>query len=155
MEIVLEKAGPEGREPLFRLLQYSLYEESLFDHNQMGEDGLFAYPWFDLYFTEADREAYFIKEKQTGRLLGFAMVNTYMQKAACGHSIAEFLVLPSFRRQKVGWRAAAQCFAKHRGSWEVAPSCGSRQAYLFWERVITGYTGGRCRFAEGLFSFTV
>ena len=51
MQIWLDRAGPADRELLYRLLQYSLYEESAHDGNVMGPDGLFEYPWFDLYFT--------------------------------------------------------------------------------------------------------
>lgn len=58
MDIILERAGTEKKGVLFRLLQYSLFEESISDQNRMGEDGLFAYPWFEDYFTEEEREAY-------------------------------------------------------------------------------------------------
>lgn len=36
------------------------------------------------------------------RLLGFVMINTYMQKCSSGHSIAEFMILPKFRNRKIG-----------------------------------------------------
>ena len=50
MNICLKKADPAKKEILFRLLQYSLFEESLHDQNTINEDALFDYPWFDLYF---------------------------------------------------------------------------------------------------------
>ena len=46
-------------------------EESLSDQNDMNEDALFEYPWFENYFTEEGRDACFIRERGTGRLLGF------------------------------------------------------------------------------------
>ena len=63
MNICLKKADPAKKEILFRLLQYSLFEESLHDQNSINEDALFDYPWFDLYFTEKDRDAFFIHEQ--------------------------------------------------------------------------------------------
>lgn len=62
MEIRLERVQREKEDTLFRLLQYSLFEESLTDLNDMNEDALFDYPWFQAYFTEDEREAYFIRQ---------------------------------------------------------------------------------------------
>lgn len=154
MDIVLEKAESDKKDILFRLLQYSLYEESLNDKNSIGEDALFEYPWFENYFVEEEREAYFIRDEKEGNLLGFVMINAYVQKNVSGRSIAEFMVLPRFRRQKIGNKAAVMCFHKHRGNWEVSPAYGSRQAYLFWKSVIREYTGGNYRYEDGIFLFS-
>ena len=43
MNICLDRVDGTKRDVLFRLLQYSLYEESLTDGNEIDEDGLFAY----------------------------------------------------------------------------------------------------------------
>lgn len=85
MKIILEKVEVCKKDTLFRLLQYSLFEESISDQNDMNEDALFEYPWFENYFTEEEREAYFIKEQGTDRLLRFVMVNDYVQK--CNFSV--------------------------------------------------------------------
>lgn len=154
MDIVLETVSMYKKDTLFRLLQYSLFEESISDGNDMNDEALFEYPWFELYFTEEEREAYFIKEQGTGRLLGFVMVNTHMEKRSPGHSIAEFMVLPKFRRNNIGKKAAVTCFDMHIGNWEVSPSCGSNQAYLFWKNVIGGYTGNNCQYEDGIFLFS-
>ncbi len=153
MNIILKKVEETQKEILYRLLQYSLFEESLNDQNDMNEDALFEYPWFENYFTEKDREACFIKEQGSERLLGFVMINTYMQKSSCGHSIAEFMILPKFRRKKIGKKAAIMCFEKYLGNWEVSPSCGSEQAYLFWKNVIDEYTGKNNKYEDGIFCF--
>ena len=111
MKIRLDKAALPDRDTLFRLLQYSLYEESAYDGNQIGEDALFPYPWFDAYFTgDLSREAWLIRSRDGGKLLGFAMVNTRLKKASSGHSIAEFMILPPYRRQGAGRAAALACF---------------------------------------------
>ena len=83
-----------------------------------------------------DREAFFIKEQETDKLLGFVMINTYVQRWETGHSIAEFMVLPKFRRTGIGKRVARACFDRYPGNWEVSPSYGSGQAYEFWKRLI-------------------
>lgn len=149
MEIALERVKPEKRDTLFRLLQYSLFEESLTDLNDMNEDALFDYPWFDAYFVEPQREAYFIRERGTQKLLGFAMVRGHEDGR---HSIAEFMVIPKCRRQGVGAQAARACFALHDGLWEVRPAYGSESAKRFWQRVITEYAP-RASWQDGVFAF--
>ena len=86
MDIVLETVSMYKKDTLFRLLQYSLFEESISDGNDMNDEALFEYPWFENYFTQEGRDACFIKERETGRLLGFVMINTYVQKWNSGHS---------------------------------------------------------------------
>lgn len=152
--ITLEPVNPKDRDILFRMLQYSLFEESLSDFNEMNNQALFEYPWFDLYFTEADRDAYFIKEEGTGNLLGFVMVNTHSKKQTADHSIAEFMVIPKYRRRGIGKRAATACFDKYKGSWEVSPVMGSHAAMEFWKHVIDGYTGTDNKAEDGIFCFT-
>lgn len=154
MDIILEKVEVCKKDILYRLLQYSLFEESLRDLNDINEEALFEYPWFENYFTEEEREACFIRAKETGRLLGFVMINTCMQKSSSGHSIAEFMVLPKFRRNNIGKKAAFMCFARYPGNWEVSPSYGSEQAYLFWKKVIDEYTDHNSRYEDGIFLFS-
>ena len=85
---------------------------------------------------------YLTKEQESERLLGFVMINTHMQKSGFGHSIAEFMVLPKFRRKGIGKSAAILCFEKYPGAWEVSPSYGSEQAYLFWKIKLTLFQEG-------------
>lgn len=46
MEIILEKVEIDQKEVLFRLLQYSLFEESLNDQNEMNKNYLFLILFF-------------------------------------------------------------------------------------------------------------
>lgn len=154
MDVRLDRAVLPDRDVLFRLLQYSLYEESAHDGNEIGEDGLFDYPWFDAYFTDPDREAYLIRCRDSGKLVGFAMVNTCLKRAPSGHSIAEFMVLPQYRRRGAGRAAALACFQTHPGTWEVSPSYGSESALRFWERTIGAYIGQSPRWEEDVFIFS-
>lgn len=151
MEILLERVLPEKKNALFRLLQYSLFEESLTDLNDMNDEALFDYPWFDAYFIEEAREAYFIRQCGTKRLLGFAMVRRHEDGR---HSIAEFLVIPKYRRQGIGTRAAKACFALHDGLWEVKPAYGSESARLFWQQAIA-QTAEQMEWKDGMFTLWI
>ena len=154
MNILLEKVDVKDKEILYRLLQYSLFEESENDLNEMNNKAIFEYKYFENYFTDKDRDAYFIKEKNTNKLLGFAMVNTYTQIFEDGHSIAEYMVIPKYRRNKIGKQVAIELFNKYKGNWEVTPSLNSKKAYLFWKNVIEDYTKNNFKFKNGIFIFT-
>ena len=151
MEIMLERVQSEKKDTLFRLLQYSLFEESLTDLNDMNDEALFDYPWFDAYFIEEEREAYFIRQCGTNQLLGFAMIRRHEDGH---HSIAEFLVIPKYRRQGVGTLAARACFALHDGLWEVKPAYGSESALQFWRRAVA-QTAEHAEWKDGMFAFGI
>lgn len=151
-EVQLEKVTEQTRRTLWNLLQYMLFETSPSGKNVANEDGSFDYKYFDNYFTDRDRDAYLIKTN-TGELMGFVMINQYLQKVKTGHSIAEFLILPRFRRNGVGREIAKRCFEMYPGSWEVAPVDGSNSAYRFWKTVIDEVTGNDNRLDDGIFVF--
>ena len=153
MNIYLEKVKEENKEVLYRLLEYSLYEESANDLNEMNEDAIFEYKYFNSYFTDDDRDAYFIREKETNKILGFAMVNTYVQVFENGHSIAEFMVIPKYRKNNIGKKVAFELFDRYRGNWEVSPSYNSCSALFFWNKVIKDYTSSNYKFENDLFLF--
>lgn len=154
MNIYLEKVTIDKKETLYRLLQYSLFEESETDGKEINDEALFDYRYFNSYFTDADRDAYFIREQESNKLLGFAMVNTYMQVFDIGHSIAEYMVIPKYRRNKIGKRIAVELFNMYKGNWEVKPAFNNEKAYSFWKNVVEDYTNGDCEFKNGIFTFT-
>ena len=74
MEIYLDRVQSDKKDTLYRLLEYSLFEESLHDGNEMNDDAIFEYQYFDSYFTDNDRDAFFIRENKTNKLLGFVRI---------------------------------------------------------------------------------
>ena len=68
MNIILDRVKEEEKNVLYRLLEYSLFEESLNDGNEMNDEAIFEYKYFDSYFTENDRDAFFVREQETNKL---------------------------------------------------------------------------------------
>lgn len=153
MNIYLDEVKEENKDILFRLLEYSLFEESLNNGNEMNNEAIFEYKYFNKYFTDNNRYAFFIREEKTNKLLGFVMINTYMQKSSDGYSIAEFMVIPKYRRKKIGKQVAFKCFDKYRGNWEISPLFNSNSAYNFWKKVIDEYTNYNNEFIDRIFIF--
>ena len=153
MNIYLDRVKEDKKDTLYRLLEYSLFEESLNDGNEMNEEAIFEYKYFDSYFTDKDRDAFFIREKGTNKLLGFVMINTHMEIKEKGHSIAEFMVIPKYRRNKIGKKIAFMCFDMYDGIWEISPSKDSEKAYQFWKHVIDEYTNNNYEHINEIFVF--
>ena len=107
----------DEKEKLYKLLQYALYDGSQYIDNDINEDFIFEYRWFDNYFTDNDRNAYFIKSGNA--YVGMVMVNENLKFNKDGKCIAEFLIMPRFRRNHIGKKVAYEIFEKFKGDWEV------------------------------------
>ena len=55
MKVDLVKVEKKDHDILYRLLEYSLYDGSQYIDNNMENDGIYPYKYFELYFTEANR----------------------------------------------------------------------------------------------------
>ena len=47
IQFKLNRVKVEDKDILYRLLQYSLFEESLTDQNEMNNEAIFEYKYFD------------------------------------------------------------------------------------------------------------
>lgn len=140
MDYEIIKVDEKDKDKLYRLLQYALYDGSQYVDNHLNEDCTFDYGWFDNYFTDKDRDAYFIKKDD--KYIGMCMVNEYLKINNQGKSISEFLILPKYRRNHIGKRVAYDIFEMYRGDWEVQPMENNPGAYNFWKNIINEYTNG-------------
>lgn len=152
MKVYLQKVTKDERQILWNLLQFMIFETSSYSNNDINPDGTFSYKYFDKYFSDNSRAAFLIRGEQN-ELLGFVMVNQYLQRVKNGHAIAEFMILPRFRRRGIGRTAAKQCFSLFLGNWEIQPAPGSESAYKFWKNVIDDYTNKNNQMIDGVFVF--
>ena len=91
--MTLEKADISKKAILWNLLQKYLYEFSVYYRDQVEDDGNYAYPYFDSFFTEPGREAWLIRKE--GKLAGFLMMNRYSEMGEeIDFAVAEFCILP-------------------------------------------------------------
>ncbi len=143
MDYKIIKVEKKDKDKLYRLLQYALYDGSQYIDNEIDEACLFEYGWFDNYFTDDDRDAYFIKNGD--KYLGMVMVNENLKFNEEGKCIAEFLIMPKFRRHHIGKKVAYDVFEMFKGDWEVQPMENNPTAYSFWKNIINEYTNGNYR----------
>ena len=148
MDIEIKKVLKDDKDILWNLLQFALYDGSFYVDNQINDKGIFEYNWFENYFTDNDRSAYFIK--QDNNLLGFVMINSNLKvKHDCNaQTIAEFLVLPQYRKKHIGKAVAYKVFNTFSGEWEVQPMENNNSAYEFWHKIIKEYSHNNYKIFE-------
>ena len=128
----------EERELLWNMLQKYLEELTEYYPLDRDENGCYPYRYFDAYFLEPERIAYFIL--CDGLPAGFAMINRY----SClghhpDHAMAEFTVLPEFRRRHLASEASRMILEKHPGKWEIKFSEKNTAAKKLWETLAAEY----------------
>ena len=127
--VAIEQVTFSEKEIVRQLLEFNSYEFSRFVDADLDVHGRFGYRWLDHYWTEPGRHPFTIRVG--GRIAGLALV-----REGAPHQIAEFLVMPKYRRAGVGTDAARLIFRRFPGRWEVHQVPGNDAATAFWRRAI-------------------
>ena len=137
MRVEVEKA-PEGvRQTIWNLMQLYFHAMTEFSPREVDNQGLFAYQYFDSYWSDGDRYPFLIRADSA--IAGFALVRFDEQGRA---DMAEFFVLRAHRRGGIGSAAARQLFEMFKGRWQVRQEPRNVVAQKFWRGVISEHTGG-------------
>lgn len=141
MNVTLRKVMLKDKTVLWKLLQFALYDSSFYLENVLDKEATYKYRWFENYFTDSNRDAYIIEDDKQD-ILGFTMINSNLQLPhdTKAQSVAEFLVLPQYRKQHIGKQVAFMLWDMYQGEWEVEPMKGNEGAYKFWEKIIKEYS---------------
>ncbi len=133
---------------LYNLLQKYLYEMTRFYDDEVDADGNYIYGHFEDYFFDSTRRAYLIKKG--GGTAGFAMLNRHSELGkAVDWAMAEFCILPQYRREHLGLKAAQWLFEHHPGRWEVKYALANEAAARLWERATEVYQPQKYLLPEG------
>ncbi|MCE7010555.1 GNAT family N-acetyltransferase [Kibdelosporangium philippinense] len=135
MTVELTPVAEPDKPVLANLVQLYLYDFSeIRDDLKLSPHGTFIYRYLDTYFTEPDREAYFIMAD--AELAGFAMVRSDVDDDG-SWNVAEFFVARQYRRRGVATEAARSLFALHPGEWTLTFDHANKPAVVFWRSVAT------------------
>ena len=154
--IAVRRATEADRSLLWSLLQKYLYEMSAVFGLDMDAAGDYDYPWFDAYFREPDRVAWLILDD--GAPAGFALVNAVScMGEAIDRAMAEFTIVPRYRRRGFAMEAVKRVFAALPGRWEIKYSEDNPPARAFWTAVARPYAPRVTALGDGetALSFTV
>ena len=134
----LKKVRKKDRDLLWNINQKYLYEMTNFYDDPMDENGNYHYGYFDEYFSDPKRKAYFICND--GVLVGFAMLCPYSNiEQDPDYIMAEFTIFPSFRRRHLALDAAKMILARHPGKWEIKYNEKNKGAKNLWHTVAGPY----------------
>ena len=137
--IGLQKVKAEDRELLWNINQKYQYEMTKYYPDKMDDQGNYHYEYFDAYFTEAERKAFFIYDDET--LIGFAMVNPYSTiEHHPDYTIAEFTIFPSYRRNHYAIDAVNLILSNYHGKWEIKYNEKNVGAKKLWTMVTEPYS---------------
>jgi predicted acetyltransferase len=136
--IRLQEVKLEDRELLWNINQKYLYEMTMYYPDEMDEQGNYYYGYFEAYFTDAKRKAFFIYDEET--LVGFAMLNPYSYiEHQPDYTMAEFTIFPSYRRKHYAIDAVDLILSGNRGKWEIKYNEKNTGAKKLWTTVTKPY----------------
>lgn len=145
--IKLKVVQPKDKELLWNINQKYLYEMTNFYNDHMDQEGNYHYGYFDAYFSDPKRTAYFIFNDDT--LIGFAMLCPYSNiNASPDYVMAEFTIFPHYRRKHYALEAVKLIFAKHQGKWEIKYNEKNKPAKKLWELVSKKYSPQKVKINE-------
>jgi predicted acetyltransferase len=142
-QVELRAVRREERALLAELVEQYCVELGPYFGVQPGADGRYGYPGLARYWDEPDdRFAFLICVD--GELAGFALATRGSPAThdARDLDVAEFFVLPAFRRSGIGGKAASLLWDRVPGHWIVRAAVQNAAAVLFWRRIIAAYSGG-------------
>lgn len=130
----LQLVEKKDKDLLWNISQKYLYEMTNFYDDEMDENGNFHYGYFDEYFSDPKRKAYFIYSENI--LVGFAMINPYSSiNQNPDYTMAEFTIFPSFRRNHFAFAAVKMILERHRGKWEIKYNEKNAGAKKLWNTI--------------------
>ena len=130
---------PEEKVLLWNINQKYLYEMTNFYPDEMDENGVLHYGYFDEYFVDEKRKAFFIYNDD--KMVGFAMMHPYsVINGNPDYTMAEFTIFPSHRKNHFASDAVKVIFEYYRGEWEIKFNEKNKPAKALWTKVSAPYS---------------
>ncbi len=127
------------KELLWNINQKYLYEMTRFYDDPMDDKGNYYYGYFDEYFIDPNRFAYFIYNDEI--LIGFAMIcpYSYIIGKSVDFVMSEFTIFPQYRGRHFATEAAEMIITNHIGEWEIKYHEKNNAAKKLWDNVTKKY----------------
>ena len=108
------------------------------------------YPYLESYWSDPARYPFLIMS--AGQVAGFALVRRLNARNEL--EMAEFYVVPEFRRAGIGRAAAQALFARFPVKWRVSVLDSNTVGGLFWSQVVPSETPAQIKNGRTVFSFS-
>lgn len=103
--------------------------------NLQPVDGAYPYAYFDDYWLDDQRWPFWAMAN--GTRIGFALVRFAPEHDAM--QMAEFFILPAYRRGGAGSNFAKGLLTRFPGPWKIRQILANKAATVFWRRVAEPY----------------
>ena len=128
----------KDRELFWNINQKYLYEMTMYYPDAMDSNGNLHYGYFDEYFTDTQRKAFFIFNNEI--MVGFVMINPYsVINHNPDYTMAEFTIFPTYRRNRLAMEAVELIFSMYHGKWEIKYNEKNKAARELWTKVTAVY----------------
>ena len=132
MNFGVKSALVEEKKTIFDLLQPYLDELSHFPGEKVDykdENGTYHYPYLDAFWRESERYPYLLLSDK--KIAGFALARQERDH----WEMAEFYVLPEFRRHGLATTCSRYIFKKHPGEWRINFNKYNQAGSAFWQKL--------------------
>ena len=147
IQIVHEYRKDEMR----KIFDEYLTELAEFDpHIQFDENGKPIYKWFDAYWQEPDRFPFFMIID--GEIAGLSMIRAVGE---IGYEVAEFYVLPAYRKNGNALWFAQEVLQMFEGQIELGTRLENKRAIKFWTKFVQNYDVYACIDEDGWRNWTL
>ncbi|MGP8080349.1 MAG: GNAT family N-acetyltransferase [Dehalococcoidales bacterium] len=135
MNYTIKTADIKDKPLIYSMLQNYLRDFTQFETIPLNESGEYEYQYLKYYWTEHTRFPYlfYCGEDATGLAL--------VRKEEQFFSMAEFTILPNFRRKGLGTACATEVIHKHPGKWHIEYNINNTAGKKFWNKLIPGMVG--------------
>lgn len=136
--VSLDAATAADATLLGNLLELYAHELSdVFPAVVLGPDGRYGYPRLPLYWSEPDRRFAFVI-RADGQVAGFVLATRGSPASEDPEvlDVAEFFVLPRYRRRGVGQRATRLLWRRLPGKWTVRVAEQNWGGLAFWRDIL-------------------
>ena len=145
MTFSVKSAVIEEKVAIFTLLQPYLDELSRFPNENLDykdENGTYLYPYLNIYWREDERFPYLLYDG--GKLVGFALVRQDGEH----WEMAEYYIIPEFRRRGLGEACAADILKKHLGEWRLGFNKQNLASRNLWRKLAENLSNGNIEEGE-------
>lgn len=136
----LTKVHDIKKAPFVNLQQLYEFEFSPITKDKTNLYGLYDQDEIKKHWSKSGYDVYII---YCGKIpIGFAVINlsSMINGDRKTRDVAEFFVMPAYRKSGVGRWAAIKLFNTYKENWEIRQLPGLEYAKIFWESVIREYT---------------
>lgn len=139
MNFIFEKVDKNNKYILDNVLELYQHEFNKFYnyYDDLNDEGKYGFILTDKYITNTNYRAYLIKVNT--KIAGFIMINSETKFVRNGIYIAEFFVMPKYRRGYFSINVMKEIFRQNQGNIEIKVLKNNKKAFKLYSLLINRF----------------